>query len=303
MRIAFMGTPEFSVPTLIALSEAGHEIVAVYTQPPRRAGRGKKERPTPVAVAADALGLSVRTPKNFKEQNDRDAFAALNLEAAVVVAYGLILPTDVLEAPSHGCFNLHASLLPRWRGAAPIQRAIMAGDSETGVCVMQMELGLDTGPVALIARTAIKDDDTTASLHDRLSELGAPLMVSALTKLQAGTLSFEAQPETGLYAPKIDKAEAHIDWSQPAEQVDRLIRGVSPSPGAWFTYKGQRIKVLNCKIATGCGYPGVTANDRLTIYCGEDAIELTRVQPAGKGPMAAEDFLRGSSVEAGETLN
>jgi methionyl-tRNA formyltransferase len=303
MRIAFMGTPEFSVQTLNALFEAGHEIVAVYTQPARRAGRGKKERPTPVAVQAEALGLPIRTPLNFKDQADRDAFAALKLDAAVVVAYGLILPRDVLDAPTHGCFNLHASLLPRWRGAAPIHRAIMAGDTEAGVCVMQMALGLDTGPVALTARTAIKDDDTADSLHDRIAALGAPLMVSAMAQLQSGALTYTPQPEEGLYAPKIDKAEARIDWTLPAKQVDRQIRGLSSSPGAWFSYNDQRVKVLNSQYAAVTGEPGTAANDALTICCGEGAVQLTRVQPAGKGQMLAAEFLRGKPIKSGEKLD
>ncbi|MEO0360962.1 MAG: methionyl-tRNA formyltransferase [Pseudomonadota bacterium] len=303
MRLAFMGTPAIAVETLEALAAAGHEIVAVYTQPPRPAGRGKRERPTPVAERAAALGLEVRTPKNFKAEEDRAAFAALDLDVAVVVAYGLILPQPVLDAPRRGCLNLHASLLPRWRGAAPIQRAIMAGDEETGVCVMRMEAGLDTGPVALTARTPIRADDTAATLHDRLSALGAPLMVEALDRLAGGTLVFEPQPEEGVYAAKIDKAEARIDWSRPAAEVDAHIRGLSPSPGAWFELGGERVKALLSAPASGEGPPGATLDDSLAVACGDGAVRLLRLQRAGKAPAEAAAFLNGRPVPAGARLD
>lgn len=303
MRIVFMGTPDFAVEVLNALHAANHDIAAVYTQPPRRAGRGKKERPTPVAARATELGLEVRTPLNFRDEADRDAFAALTTDAAVVVAYGLLLPQAVLDAPTHGCFNLHASLLPRWRGAAPIQRAIMAGDAESGVCVMQMEAGLDTGPVALTARTPITSDDTAATLHDRLAAIGAPLMAQALEKLAAGDLPLTPQPKDGVYAPKIDKAEARIDWSRPAVEVDRMIRGLSPFPGAWFEMNGERVKVLLSALSEGEGEPGETLDDALTVACGEGAIRLLRLQRAGKGAMDAGDFLRGGPVLKGQSLS
>ena len=302
MRLIFMGTPDFSVPTLDALVAAGHDIVAVYTQPPRPAGRGKQPRPTPVAARAEALGLPVRTPLNFKDQADRDALAALNADAAIVVAYGLLLPQAVLDAPRQGCYNLHASLLPRWRGAAPIQRAIMAGDNESGVCVMKMALGLDTGPVALTAHTPIAADDTASTLHDRLSEIGAPLMVEAMNQLAAGSLSLSEQPAEGVYAAKIDKAEARIDWTRPAADVDRHIRGLSPFPGAWFEWQGERIKVLLSEISDGAGMAGEVLDEALSVGCGDGAVRLMRLQRAGKGPMAAADFLRGRAITRGQRL-
>jgi methionyl-tRNA formyltransferase len=299
MRLIFMGTPDFAVRVLEALVKAGHEIAAVYTQPPRPTGRGKKPRPSPVQAKAEALGLPVRTPLNFKAEADRAAFAALGADAAVVVAYGLILPQAVLDAPRLGCFNLHASLLPRWRGAAPIQRAIMAGDAETGVCVMRMEAGLDTGPVVACARTPITAGDTGATLHDRLAEIGAPLMVEAL----AGPLTATPQPKVGVeYAAKIDKAEARVNWSRPALEVDRMIRGLSPFPGAWCEIGGERVKLLLSRVEPGDGAPGEVLDDRLLVACGEGAVRLLRLQRAGKGAVAAEDFLRGFPVAAGSRL-
>ncbi|MEL7466691.1 MAG: methionyl-tRNA formyltransferase [Pseudomonadota bacterium] len=303
MRVVFMGTPGFAVEVLNAVCAAGHEIAAVYTQPPRRAGRGKKERPTPVAARAAELGLEVRTPLNFREEADRAAFAALNADVAVVVAYGLLLPQAVLDAPMHGCFNLHASLLPRWRGAAPIQRAIMAGDAETGVCVMRMEAGLDTGPVALTARTPVEPDDTAATLHDRLAEVGAPLIAEALTKLEAGDLPLREQPEEGIYAPKIDKAEARIDWTRPAAEVDRLIRGLSPFPGAWFETGGERVKALLSTVAEDQGRAGTVLNAAPTVACGDGAVQLLRLQRAGKSAMDAQAFQRGSPLTPGDILS
>ncbi|MFK7869673.1 MAG: methionyl-tRNA formyltransferase [Roseobacter sp.] len=301
MRLVFMGTPDFSVPVLDALVDAGHEVVAVYTQPPRPAGRGKKLRASPVAARAAELGLEVRHPTSLKTKEAQVDFAALMPEVAVVVAYGLILPQAVLDAPKRGCLNIHASLLPRWRGAAPIHRAIMAGDAETGVCVMQMEAELDTGPVLLQRQTPIEAAETTGDLHDRLSDLGARAIVDALAQL--GTLTPVPQPAGGVvYADKIDKAEARIDWTQPATVVDRQIRGLSPFPGAWTEQGGTRIKLLASRLASGQGSPGQVLSDPLRVACGTGAVELTRVQRAGKGPQSPEDFLRGWPLPAGTQL-
>ena len=301
MRLVFMGTPDFSVSVLNELVDAGHEIACVYSQPARPAGRGKKPRPSPVQKRAEELGLQVRTPLNFKDADDRQAFADLNAEAAVVVAYGLILPQAILDAPTRGCFNIHASLLPRWRGAAPIQRAIMAGDAKTGVCIMQMEAGLDTGPVLMQAETAITASDTAATLHDRLAEIGAKLMVEALAKID--TLTPVTQPSEGMtYAAKINKAEAKIDWTRPAVEVDRLIRGIAPFPGAWFELDGERVKVLLSELVAGNGPAGVALDDTLTIACGGGAVRLLKVQKAGKGPQPADVFLLGTKVPAGTVL-
>lgn len=301
MRIVFMGTPDFSVPVLDALVDAGHDIAAVYCQPPRPAGRGKKERPTPVHLRAEALGLDVRHPKSLRSDDAQAEFAALDADVAVVVAYGLILPQAILDAPKHGCLNIHASLLPRWRGAAPIHRAIMAGDPETGICIMQMDAGLDTGPVLLREATPIRDTETTGALHDRLSAMGAALIVQALEHLPE--LTAVAQPEAGItYADKIDKSEAHIDWTQPAAQVDRLIRGLSPFPGAWTTLNGARLKVLESTVASGDGPPGTALDDRLTIACGTEAVTILRAQRAGKGAQDADTFLRGMPVPKGTVL-
>lgn len=301
MRVVFMGTPEFSVPVLEALVNAGHEIAAVYCQPPRQAGRGKKERPTPVHARAAELGLEVRHPVSLKGAEDQADFAALNADVAVVVAYGLILPQAVLDAPAQGCLNIHASLLPRWRGAAPIHRAIMSGDAETGICIMQMEAGLDTGPVLLREETAIGAEETTALLHDRLSDMGAALIVEALAKLP--TLTPEVQPEDGVtYASKIDKAEAAIDWSAPAAEVDRKIRGLSPFPGAFVEFDGQRIKLLASRLVDGAGAPGEVLDDQLTVACGSGAVQLLRLQRAGKAAQDAEVFLRGLPLPKGTQL-
>ena len=302
MRVVFMGTPDFSVPVLEALVEAGHEVCAVYCQPPRPAGRGKKDRPSPVQARAEALGLAVRHPVSLKSPQAQAEFAALGADIAVVVAYGLILPQAVLDAPRHGCLNIHASLLPRWRGAAPIHRAIMAGDAETGICIMQMEAGLDTGPVLLREATPIGAEETTGQLHDRLSALGAALIVQALAKLPA--LTPEVQPEDGVtYATKIDKAEARVDWPRPAVEVDRLIRGLSPFPGAWVDHAGGRLKLLAARLSDGSGAPGqVLSNDPLTIACGTGAVELIRLQKAGKGAQDAATFLRGTALPIGTQL-
>ncbi|MEL6465325.1 MAG: methionyl-tRNA formyltransferase [Pseudomonadota bacterium] len=298
MRLMFMGTPDFSVPALDALNAAGHDIACVYTQPPRPAGRGKKDRANPVHARAEALGLTVRHPTSLRSDAAQAEFAALDADIAVVVAYGLILPQPILDAPTHGCLNIHASLLPRWRGAAPIHRAIMAGDTETGVCIMQMEAGLDTGPVLMHDRTPIGPVDTTADLHDRLSALGARLIVETLALHP--TLTATRQPDDGVtYAHKIDKAEAAIDWTRPATDIDRQIRGLSPFPGAWFEYDDTRIKVLGSALAPGTGTPGTLLDDALTVACGTGAVRLTRLQRAGKGAQDADVFLRGLPLPEG----
>ncbi|KIN62321.1 Methionyl-tRNA formyltransferase [Sulfitobacter noctilucicola] len=302
MRIVFMGTPEFSVTVLDALVDAGHEIAAVYCQPPRPAGRGKKDRPTPVHVRADALGLEVRHPVSLKTPEAQAEFAALKADIAVVVAYGLILPQAVLDAPSKGCLNIHASLLPRWRGAAPIHRAIMAGDKKTGVCIMQMDAGLDTGPVLLRREIEIGATQTTAQLHDDLCSLGATAIVDALAQID--TLTPQPQPEEGVtYAAKIDKGEARIDWAQPAAQVDRLIRGLSPSPGAWFEMDGTRIKVLGSVLAQGSGKPGEVLDADLRVACGKGAVQLLRLQRAGKAAQDTAVFQSGAQIAPGTELN
>lgn len=294
MRVIFMGTPDFSVRALDALVRAGHDIAAVYSQPPRPAGRGKKERTSPVEAHARALGLDVRHPTSLKSPEEQAAFAELNADVAVVVAYGLILPQAILDAPARGCLNIHASLLPRWRGAAPIHRAIMAGDAETGVGIMQMEAGLDTGPVLLEKRVSIGSEETTGDLHDRLSDVGAKAIVEALSRIDE--LSPQTQSEAGVtYAAKIDKAEARIDWTQPAETIDRQIRGLSPFPGAWCEIGGVRTKVLRSRLCPGQGVPGTVLNGTC-IACGEGAVELMLLQRAGKRAMAPAEFLTGNSL-------
>ena len=298
MRVIFMGTPDFSVPVLNALVEVGHEVAAVYCQPPRPAGRGKKDRPSPVQVRAEELGLPVRHPVSLKGAEEQAAFAALDADVAVVVAYGLILPQAVLDAPRAGCLNIHASLLPRWRGAAPIQRAIMAGDAETGVCIMQMEAGLDTGPVLLREAVTIGPEETAGDLHDRLSALGARLIVEALARL--GDLVPEPQPEAGVtYAAKIDKAEARVDWHRPAEEVDRCIRGLSPFPGAWCMAGDERVKLLASRLAEGEGAPGEVLDGAATVACGSGAVRLLRLQRAGRAAQDAGEFLRGIALAPG----
>jgi methionyl-tRNA formyltransferase len=295
MKIVFMGTPDFSVPVLEALHQA-HEIVAVYCQPPRPAGRGKADRPSPVQARAEALGLPVRHPLSLRSAEVVAELAALEADVAVVVAYGLILPQAVLDAPRLGCLNIHASLLPRWRGAAPIHRAIMAGDAETGVCIMQMEAGLDTGPVLLREALAIGPQETTAELHDRLSVLGARLILQALERLPK--LRPEPQADQGVtYAAKIDKAEARVDFTRPAVEVDRLIRGLSPFPGAWIEIKGERVKLLRSRLAEGQGVPGLVLGG-FTIACGTGAVEVLEAQREGKRPMAAAEVLRGLILPA-----
>ena len=294
MKIIFMGTPDFSVPVLEALAQH-HEIISVYCQPPRPAGRGKAARPSPVQARAEALGLPVRHPVSLRDRQAQQDFAALDADIAVVVAYGLILPQAVLDAPRLGCLNIHASLLPRWRGAAPIQRAIMAGDAETGICIMQMEAGLDTGPVLLRETTRIGTEETTADLHDRLAAMGARMICQTLDRLP---LAATPQASAGVtYAAKIDKAEARVDWSRPAVEVDRLIRGLSPFPGAWCEVSGERVKLLRSRLAEGAGRPGEVLHG-LTIACGNGAVEITQAQREGKRPMAAAEVLNGLKLPA-----
>ena len=306
MRIAFMGTPDFAARILAELAwwchAEGHRLVAVYSQPPREAGRGKKPQPTPVHKLAESLGIPVSTPENLKDPSEQAAFAALNLDVAIVAAYGLILPKTILDAPRLGCLNVHASLLPRWRGAAPIQRAIMAGDAVTGICIMRMEEGLDTGPVYRRREVSIGPEMIAGELHDALADLGGAPLFEALADLQAG-IAPVPQPEGGVtYAKKIDKAEARIDWSRPAVEVDRQIRGLSPFPGAWFEVRGERIKALRSRIAAGGGAPGTVLDDELIIACGNGAVQLTELQRAGKSAMDAATLLRGFPLMTDECL-
>ena len=308
MRIYFMGTPDFAVPALGAVLAAGHDIAGVYTQPPRAAGRGLAARKSPVQLFAEGNGLPVFTPTTLKSGEAQTRFKALNADAGVVVAYGLILPKPVLEAPRFGYFNIHASLLPRWRGAAPIQRAIMAGDIETGVAIMRMEEGLDTGAVCLAERTPIWPTETAGELHDRLAAIGADLMVKALSDLAEGSLACWPQHEEGVtYAAKIEPSETRIAWSRPADMVQFQIQGLSPHPGAWFEIelngKRERIRVLRSKLAEASGAPGALLDDLLTVACGEGAVRLTKVQRAGKRAMTAEEFLRGVPLRAGTVLD
>jgi methionyl-tRNA formyltransferase len=307
LRLVFMGTPDFAVPTLVELISQGHEIAAVYTRAPRPAGRGMAPTPTPVAREALRLGLPVLTPGTLRTPEAQAVFATHGADAAVVVAYGLILPKVVLDTPRLGCLNLHASLLPRWRGAAPLNRAIMAGDSESGVAVMQMEEALDTGPVAMVERLAIAPDMTAGELHDRLARLGADLMGRALGALERGSLHFSPQPAEGItYAAKLEKSETRIDWSRPWQEVHNHCRGLSPFPGAWFEYgesgKTTRVKVLRTTQADGSGAPGTVLDAALTVACGDGAIRLLEVQRAGRQPMHAAEFLRGNVLPPGTTL-
>jgi methionyl-tRNA formyltransferase len=310
LRVIFMGTPEFSVPVLRAIAEAGHEIAAVYTQPPRAAGRrGLELTPSPVQREAERLGIEVRTPLSLKGEAEQQAFAALQADVVVVVAYGLLLPKAILEAPRLGCLNGHASLLPRWRGAAPIQRAIMAGDVETGMMVMRMEEGLDTGPVALVEKCAIEPDMTAGDLHDRLMNIAATLMVGALSRLETDTLASTLQATDGVtYARKIDKSETRVDWTRPAAEVHNHIRGLSPFPGAWCEAdiggRTERLKLLRSTLSEGTlsevwGESGGILDDRLTVACGSGAVRLVEVQRAGGKPAAAQEFLRGAKIEKG----
>ena len=307
LRIVFMGTPDFAVPCLSELTGAGHEIACVYTQPPRAAGRGQKERLSPVHAFANEAGLPVVTTPTLKDAREQRGFAALEADVAVVVAYGLILPKTILDAPGHGCLNLHASLLPRWRGAAPIQRAIMAGDTETGVMVMRMEEGLDTGPVCLAESMKIGAGETAGELHDTLARVGADLMVRALAALERGSLECTDQLDKGVtYASKLEKSETRINWTRPASDVHNHIRGLSPFPGAWFELEAQgnveRVKVLRSSLGAGDGVPGEALDDALTIACGSGAVRLTHLQRAGKKPMSGQEFLRGQSIATGTKL-
>jgi methionyl-tRNA formyltransferase len=307
LRLIFMGTPDFSVPTLAEIVGRGHEVVAVYTRAAKPAGRGMEPKPTPVEREARRLGLSVHTPTTLRTPEALTAFKSHGADAAVVVAYGLILPKPILDAVPLGCFNLHASLLPRWRGAAPINRAIMAGDRETGVMVMRMEEGLDTGPVAMAERVPIPPDMTAGQVHDTLARLGADLMVRALSDIERSALTLTPQSEDGVtYAAKLTNAETRIDWSRPAQSVHDHIRGLSPFPGAWCELvidgKPTRLKVLRTTVAAGSASPGTIIDDALTVACGEDAVRILELQRAGGKAMKAEDFLRGQSLPRGTRL-
>ena len=300
MRIIFMGTPDFAVPALRALHEAGHEVACVYTQPPRPAGRGKKLMPSPVQIEAERLGVPVRVPVSLRGAETQAAFAALNADVAVVAAYGLILPQPVLDAPRHGCLNIHASLLPRWRGAAPIHRAVMAGDAETGVTIMQMEAGLDTGPMLHKVSVPV-GRKTTGALFEELGAAGAAAMVEVLADFSA----FPPQVQddgAAIYAPKIDKAEARIDWAADAEVIERLVRGLAPFPGAWFELEGERVKLLLAEVIDAAGAPGTVLDDDFTIACGSGAMRPLRLQRAGKPVLERGEFLRGRPVAAGTVL-
>jgi len=305
LRLVFMGTPEFAVPTLVEIAGSGHEIVAVYTRAPQPAGRGLAPRANPVAREAERFGLPILTPKTLKQDDAVGAICAHGADAAVVIAYGLILPKPVLDAFPLGCFNLHASLLPRWRGAAPIHRAIMAGDTETGVMVMKMEEGLDTGPIAMAERVPIGPDSTTGELHDKLARLGADLMLRALGALERGSLEWKPQAVTGVtYASKIEKNETRIDWTRPWNEVHNHCRGLSPFPGAWTNLAGAgRVKVLRTTKGSGSGRPGQVLDDNLTIACGTGAVRLVEVQRAGGKPLSADEFLRGVPVAVGSYLD
>ncbi|HZP69846.1 MAG TPA: methionyl-tRNA formyltransferase [Pseudolabrys sp.] len=303
MRLIFMGTPDFAVPTLIELAARGHDIAAVYTRAPKPAGRGMDLQHTPVAREARRLSLPVHTPRTLKDDGARATFGAHKADAAVVVAYGLILPKPVLEATRLGCFNVHASLLPRWRGAAPINRAIMAGDTESGVTIMKLDEGLDSGPMAMAERTPIGADMTAGELHDVLARLGADLMLRALAAAERGSLTLTPQPEVGVtYAEKISKHETRIDWSKPWKHVHDHIRGLSPFPGAWFDLAGVRIKALRSTKGEGAGTAGTVLDDRFTVACGQGAVRLTLVQRAGRQPMSADEFLRGTPIKRGTVL-
>lgn len=302
LRLAFLGTPAFSVPTLAALLAAGHEVVAVYSQPPRPAGRGQKEQPSPVESFARRHGIEVRTPVGVRGAEAARDFAALRLDAAVVVAYGLILPTALLEAPRLGCLNVHASLLPRWRGAAPIQRAIEAGDDETGITIMRMDAGLDTGAMLLVEKTVIAPDDTGGSLHDRLSAMGGPLIIAALAGLDAGRLVAIPQPAEGVtYAPKIGRGDLVIDWTRPTLDILRRIRAFAPRPGAHAGFAGERFKILGAEaeFTNGVARPGTLLDDRLLVATGDGALRIKILQRPGKGPLDAETFLRGAKMPSG----
>jgi methionyl-tRNA formyltransferase len=300
VRLVFMGTPDFAVPTLVELAARGHDVAAVYTRAPKPAGRGMEMQVTPVEREARRFGLPVFTPKTLRDADAQETFRAHRADAAVVVAYGLILPKPVLDAPKLGCFNVHASLLPRWRGAAPINRAVMAGDAESGVTIMQMDEGLDTGAMAMAERTPIAPDMTAGDLHGVLSRLGADLMPRALAAAERSSLTLTPQPADGvIYAEKISKSETRIDWTRPWQEVHDHIRGLSPFPGAWFEIDGVRVKALRSTKGEGAGASGIALDDRLTIACGDGSVRLLQVQRAGRQPMSAEEFLRGTKVEKG----
>jgi methionyl-tRNA formyltransferase len=304
LNLVFMGTPEFAVPTLAALLDAGHEILCVYSQPPRPAGRGQRETLSPVRAFAARHGLPARTPVRLKDVAEQEAFAALRADAAVVVAYGLILPKPILAAPRLGCVNLHASLLPRWRGAAPIQRALLAGDKETGVAAMLMEAGLDTGPILLEERVPIADRATAGSLQGELSQVGAPLMVRALEGLATGSLAPRPQAAEGVtYAAKLDKDEGRLDWTRPAIELDRLVRGLDPWPRAWFEHGGIRLKVHAAEVVPCRGAPGTVLDQAPTVACGDQALRLRVLQRPGRAPMPAADLLRGFAIPVGTVLS
>jgi len=303
LRLVFMGTPDFSVPILDSLRQAGHAVVAVYSQPPRPAGRGHKEQLSPVHAYAALHGIAVRTPTSLKSTEAQADFAALEADLAVVAAYGLILPRAILEAPRLGCLNVHASLLPRWRGAAPIQRAILAGDAETGVTIMQMDAGLDTGAMLLDERILLLPDVTAPWLHDMLSAMGARLIVDAVERLDQGTLTPRAQPDEGVtYAHKLTKDEGRMDWRRPAVELERQVRALNPWPGVWFDLGAERVKILAAELAPEDGAAGTVLDDRLTVACGTGALRPTRVQRAGKAPMTTGEMLRGHAVPAGTVL-
>jgi methionyl-tRNA formyltransferase len=305
LRLAFMGTPDFAVPALKALIGAGHELAAVYTQPPREAGRGQQSRRSPVHARALVHGLEVRTPATLRSLDEQAGFASLGLDAAVVVAYGLLLPKAVLVAPRLGCLNIHASLLPRWRGAAPIQRALMAGDTETGITIMQMDESLDTGPMLLQERLPIAPDDDAGTLHDKLAAAGARLVLRAIEDLAAGRAAAQSQPAAGATcATKLTPDDERLDWRRPATELARQVRALSPRPGAWFATNGDRVKVLAAECVAGPSRtdPGAVLDDRLTVACGDEALRITRLQRAGKAPMPADEFLRGYRLPRGTVL-
>ncbi len=304
LRLVFMGTPDFAVPGLAALIDGGHHVVCVYSQPPRAAGRGMKTKPSPVQAFAEAHGITVRTPSSLKDADEQAAFAALDVDAAVVIAYGLILPPPILAAPRLGCINVHASLLPRWRGAAPIQRALLAGDAETGISVMLMDDGLDTGPILATRTTPIGPDTTGGALHDRLAALGAEAMGPVLVDLDAGRLSPLPQPAEGItYAEKLTPADGRLDWTRPAAELERTVRALDPWPGAWFEHAGTRLKVAAAHRVDGAdGDAGVVLDDALTVACGNGALAIERLQRPGKGPTEVGAFLRGYDLPAGTRL-
>ncbi len=305
LRLAFMGTPDFALPALLGLIEVGHEVAAVYTQPPREAGRGQQPRRSPVHATAFARGLEVRTPATLRSQEEQAAFASLGLDAAVVVAYGLLLPKPILSAPRLGCLNIHASLLPRWRGAAPIQRALMAGDAETGITIMQMDEGLDTGPILLQESLPVTPEDDAGTLHDKLAAMGARLILRSVADLASAASAPRAQPVEGMtYAAKLTRDDERLDWRRPANELARQVRALSPRPGAWFATNGDRVKVL---AAERIGQmldtePGLVVDDRLTVACGNGALRITRLQRAGRAPMPADEFLRGYRLPRGTVL-